>query len=232
MCATEAVAPFSCNVYLISGTDTPGDPDTAYLKYQNADAWFEQAGSVHQLVLERGDRRIHVPLSIDGTTAVTAATPDTRFATARCRSDEDCKFRAWLATLFSKPMTLSLTGTTLTATAGEQNLKGVLTKRPHAYPNLVTKSVDGRTLFVYHPGKDGATMAAFDGGTLSTNKAGCITDGSDVLILADTTRLHDDGSIDVDGRHIEQGATLNIGGGEATPPQDTHCGVDLNYWYF
>jgi len=73
-------------------------------------------------------------------------------------------------------------------------------------------------------------LAAANGGRLSVSPAGCLTDGSFVLVLPDTTVLNEDGSIDIAGRHVPLGGELHLGGGEGPVPGNQECGTD-GYWY-
>jgi hypothetical protein len=54
-------------------------------------------------------------------------------------------------------------------------------------------------------------------GTLGTNSRGCIAVSGKVLVVPTGSRLNDDGSIDLGGKHYEQGDTVALGGGNETP---------------
>ena len=73
-------------------------------------------------------------------------------------------------------------------------------------------------------------MLAANSGTLSVNAAGCLTDGSFVLVLPDDTVLNPDGSIDINGKHVPIGGRLRLGGGEGPVPADQRCGTG-GYFY-
>ena len=90
-------------------------------------------------------------------------------------------------------------------------------------------SVNGRTLLTYV--NQGASADAVTIGTLGTNAAGCITVGDSVLVVPTGSRLNDDGSVDIGGKHYEQGDTVTLGGGgDDHAPPHSPCGAG-NYWW-
>jgi hypothetical protein len=89
-------------------------------------------------------------------------------------------------------------------------------------------SVNGRTLLTSV--NQGASADALTTGTLGTNSAGCITVGDSVLVVPTGSRLNDDGSVDIGGRHYEQGDPVNLGGGVGNAPPHRPCGSGSYWW--
>lgn len=89
-------------------------------------------------------------------------------------------------------------------------------------------TVNHRVLLTYV--NQGASADALNNGTLGTNAHGCITVGGAVLVVPTGSRLNDDGSVDIGGKHYEQGHAVSLGGGGGDAPDDSPCGPG-DYWW-
>jgi hypothetical protein len=89
--------------------------------------------------------------------------------------------------------------------------------------------VDCPTLLIY-PVTSNSTDAALTG-ILSTNAAGCLAVGTDVLVAPSGSSLESDGSIVVSGTRYKFGSTVHIGGGGDEPRGGGFCGKYLQYFY-
>ena len=59
---------------------------------------------------------------------------------------------------------------------------------------------------------------------------GCIAVDGAVLVVPTGSRLNDDGSVDIGGKHYEQGDTVSLGGGGGDAPPHSPCGTG-DYWW-
>ncbi|MEP6842871.1 MAG: hypothetical protein ABJA11_05075 [Pseudolysinimonas sp.] len=76
----------------------------------------------------------------------------------------------------------------------------------------------------------GVSAAALIQGTLGTNAKGCIAVDGRVLVVPTGSQLNDDGSVDIGGKHYEQGDTVSLGGGNGDAPPHSPCGPG-DYWW-
>jgi hypothetical protein len=89
-------------------------------------------------------------------------------------------------------------------------------------------TVNHRILLTYV--NQGASADALNTGELGTNDRGCITAGGAVLVVPTGSQLNDDGSVDIAGKHYEQGDTVSLGGGGGDAPAHSPCGSG-DYWW-
>lgn len=228
VCSSATVAPFDCHTYLL----TPGEPDAASSAIQNATAWFEAdpRGQV-VMTIEIDNRWIQVPVTRQSdTTAAGAAIRDGLAGRLDCTPDSSCSFRADVGTLFGTATTFTVTKTGFTVTNGDTTYTGTKTKTIHRQVIVSTQQRNSRTLLTYKP-TNGLSALAFQGSDLGVSRTGCITAGDTVLVLPDTAKLNDDGSITFQNRRLQPGQPVNLGGGIGPLPANTPCGLDVDYWW-
>ena len=216
-CATEQVQPFNCNTYRIT---SPGQ------SFVELSAWFDVLDGQPRLVFEMSERVHVVPIRLEDDRAVTGDASAWASIARKCGEGSECALEQQLADSFRSPTQLAPTSDGFATRASD--LKFTDTGTSHQYAEVAARTSSDYTLLTIRP--NDLQNSAFNGGRLTRNRAGCLTDGSAVLVLPNTAVLHEDGSIELDGRRIGLGDALNIGGGRGPVPGDQRCGLGT-YWY-
>lgn len=218
-CAEEQVRPFTCDSFVLK------DSTGGFVEF---DAWFDVVDGRPRFVVGESERLRILPITLtaDGATAapVTGWPPEQQ----GCAPDSECLLDQAVEHVFIGGARITMDGKRLHLSGGSAALTGTSSGRTHRYPQLGVAEAGGHIMLTYRD--NGDHMAAANGGRLTYNKAGCLTNGSTVIVLPDTTVIHPDGSIDLAGKHIPIGGTLHLGGGEGSVPADQRCGTG-NYFY-
>ena len=218
-CPPAQVRPFTCNAYTV---EYPSGDLSSFT------AWVDVQDGRPRLVVGESERIRVLPLVLNSEEATSERVAGWKPLQRSCAPESECALDQLVEKVFTGGARVSLDGSYLRAEAGSAALSAVDTGRTHRYPQLGSISAGGQVLLTYRD--DGAHLEAANGGRLSVNSAGCLTDGQFVLVLPDTTVLNDDGSIDIGGRHVPLGGRLHLGGGEGPVPADQRCGTG-GYWY-
>jgi hypothetical protein len=95
--------------------------------------------------------------------------------------------------------------------------------------NAIVMILGNRTLLNH--ASTGASADAALQGILGTNVKGCVTIGSNVLVVPGGSSLLPDGSIQIGGTTYKTGSKITLGGGGSDAPPDSRCGPRATYFW-